>query len=190
MWKLVRKGTASAFQAVNMRCIFLQQLPISLTPPSMHGPLAMLMHAWSKVSSVLSLIQCAANSSLNALCRQFHTHVVDVVNRLVEGIKAKGSGAVVNFADIGQVSRQLPVRFLYSQMYILPLSLTRHICFIQALNLSSTAAVNACVTICQKQSFKRLRRTLRDACGDARRGKALTLLGTWALGRTSGPAVT
>ncbi|CAL8464888.1 g4423 [Coccomyxa elongata] len=52
MWKLVRKGTASAFQAVNMR--------------------------------------------------QFHNHVVDVVNRLVEGIKAKGSSAVVNFADIGQ----------------------------------------------------------------------------------------
>ncbi len=77
------------------------------------------MHALSKVSRCVDIRGCVDIHGCGAIlvcayarCRQFHNHVVDVVNRLVEGIKAKGSGAVVNFADIGQVSRRLTNSFL------------------------------------------------------------------------------
>ncbi|CAL8472312.1 g11855 [Coccomyxa elongata] len=52
MWKLVRKGTAPAFQPNNMR--------------------------------------------------QYHHHIVDIIERLIQGIKQKGSAPVIDVADIAQ----------------------------------------------------------------------------------------
>lgn len=38
-----------------------------------------------------------------SMCRHYHHHIVEIVDRLIEGVKDKGSSAAVNIADIAQV---------------------------------------------------------------------------------------
>lgn len=46
---------------------------------------------------------------LGAVCRQYHHHIVDIIERLIQGIKQKGSAPVIDVADIAQVRPLLEV---------------------------------------------------------------------------------
>jgi len=37
------------------------------------------------------------------MCRNYHHHIVDIVDRLIGGVKSKGAQSPVNIADIAQV---------------------------------------------------------------------------------------
>ncbi len=38
------------------------------------------------------------------ICRQYHHHIVDIIQRLIQGIKQKGAAPVIDVADIAQVT--------------------------------------------------------------------------------------
>ena len=45
------------------------------------------------------------------MCRNYHHHIVDIVDRLIGGVKAKGPHTAVNIADIAQVCSSSLLRY-------------------------------------------------------------------------------
>ena len=56
-------------------------------------------------------IKCSGPSVLQPLCRNYHHHIVDIVDRLISGVKQKGAHQPVNIADIAQV-HSIPIAIL------------------------------------------------------------------------------
>ena len=58
------------------------------------------MHAW------------VCSKLVSRFCRSYHPHVVSVVDRLIEGIRSKGPGELIDMSNVAQAraSCLLPLR--------------------------------------------------------------------------------
>ncbi len=51
-------------------------------------------------------MECLEGQDISVICamsRTYHHHIVDIVDRLIGGVRAKGPHTAVNIADIAQV---------------------------------------------------------------------------------------
>lgn len=97
LWKAVRKGVAPAFMPLNLRCC----------PAALHA-------AWC-LASCLPVLRCPGHACMHenpliCLPRNYHPEVVAVINRLIDGIKSKGPGEVIDISNVAQARQHMLVK--------------------------------------------------------------------------------